>query len=59
MISIDIRPFRYHKNISHQWKKKEIYLSKIYDVPLKKNKNFVSSKCFNMKRIGAYICKMM
>ena len=39
--------------------KKEIHLSKIYDVPLKKNKSFVSSKCFNIKRIGAYICKMM
>ena len=30
-----------------------------YDVPLNKNKSIVRLKFFNVKRIGAYMCKMM
>ena len=57
---IDYRLFTYHENILHvcQWKY-EFHLYKIYDVPLNKNKTFVSLKWFNIKRICAFMCKMM
>ena len=37
----------------------EIQLHKKYDVPLNKNKSTVNLKCFKIRRIVAFMCKMM